>query len=137
MTFLTAWRAAAVALATGTAISATPNVAVAVRRKRFIGVSFLSEGEAFCMDETCGDMCSAYVAAQGVGHRGRAADVDLALGDVRYELLEVRGREEVPTLVGGVVAHDEVELDATRGGNLLELLSKDDLVVADHAVQHD
>jgi len=57
-----------------------------------------------------------------VGHRGRAAEVDLALGQVGDELPEVLRREEQVPVRRGVVADDVVHGDAPPTLQLFELL---------------
>ena len=59
-------------------------------------------------------------------HPRRAAEVDVALGDVGDELAQVRGREQVAPLLGRVVADDVVERELPAGRELRRARSRED-----------
>src|SRR6185437_11750236 len=80
--------------------------------------SFSCECKALDVDMAALDPGLAQVAADGLGHRGRGAQVDLALVEIRHELAQVPRGEEVATLAE-VVAHDEVEGGAPVGAERL------------------
>ena len=98
--------------------------------------SFL-EGEAFDVDVTAGDSGGADVANGGVGHAGRPADVDVALGEIGDELAQVLGREQPRSLGRRVVADEEVDGDAALGRELLDLAAEHEVVVGEGAVEDD
>ena len=58
---------------------------------------------------------------------GRAADVDVAFGDVRDELLEVGRREEVACFGARVVADEVLDPGSAVGGDPVELVGEDDV----------
>src|SRR5665647_1264059 len=72
-----------------------------------------------------------------IGERGRAADVDVTVGDVGDELAEVIRGQVPPALLGRVIADDVVELGAGRGRQLVELGPEEDVLVGDDAVDDD
>src|SRR3979411_2728574 len=94
---------AAKALPVGTATTAAPRPAITIFWKRFMVVPF-SECEAFGMDEARRNVRVADIRPDGVRHCRWSADVDLALGDVRDQLLEMLGGKKIATLVGLMVA---------------------------------
>ena len=70
--------------------------------------------------------------ARGLDHRGRAAHVDVAGGDVGHELEQVLRREQLGGLA--VVADDVVELDPAPAGQLVELVAQDHVLGPQGAV---
>jgi hypothetical protein len=60
------------------------------------------EGEPLGVHLTARHPCLADVLADDVGHRGRPAEEDVALGDVGHELEQMRGPEQVAPRAGVV-----------------------------------
>src|SRR5438876_5765 len=114
---------AANAPAVGAAKTAAPTLAMTIRWRRFMVAPF-SQCKSFCVDETGGNVGIAHVLSNGICHRGRPADVDLALGDVRDDLPQMFRRQKVATLVGLVVSDNEAKVDSARSRETLELLAK-------------
>src|SRR5437588_7061168 len=69
-----------------------------------------SEGEAFDVDVAARNAGAADVALDRARHRRRAAEKDLALGDVGHELAEMVRREQPVAAGRGVVAGDVMKL---------------------------
>ena len=80
---------------------------------------------------------SADVPADRVDHRRRPAEVDVALGDVRDELPEMAGREQLAALGARVVADDVVHREPALVGDRAELVGEDDVAVRDDPVEDD
>ena len=87
-----------------------------------------------CLDGTfvCAD-----AVLDRVRHCGRPAEIDLALGDVGDELAQVRRREQMAAFVGRVIAGDDLQPEAARRGERLELVAEDDVAFAQDAVDDD
>src|SRR5512133_3428947 len=124
---------AAATSATGSASPALVKTSVIALRMSVLSL----EGELLGMDQAGGNLGPAHVPFERVGHRGRAADVDLALGDVRHELAQVAGREEAAAGVSPVIADHEEKSHAAFARKPLELLAEDDVAVVDDAVDDD
>ena len=71
------------------------------------------------------------------GHAGRPADEDVPLGEVGDELAQALRREQPRALGRRVVADEEVDGDAALGGELLDLVAEDEVLVGEGAVEDD
>src|SRR5437016_8335503 len=133
--FLAVAFTAAVASTTGMAITAA--VRNVITAFRMASPLVLSEGERLGVDEAGGNVGTADVPLEELGHRRRPADVDLALGDVGNELTQMTRRQQPPTLARRVIAHHEQERDAALVREALELFTEDEIGFADDAVDDD
>ena len=105
------------------------------RRRRLRGLpcaygSFGLEGETFDVEVRTRHAGTANALLDRVRHRGRAAEKDLALGDVGHELAEMLRREQMVAAGRGVVADDVRQRDAALARERVELVAEDDVVVA-------
>src|SRR5579864_9509532 len=133
MVFFAAFTAA-VAFATGTAITVAAMRLVSVFR---IWSPRVLKSESLGVDEAAVDARPADVSFEDVCHRRRTADVDVALPNVGHELAKMRGRQKPGSVVGHMIAGDEKERDPATACKRLELVSEYDVVVTQHAVDHD
>src|SRR5438105_761553 len=96
------------------------------RRVAVAGLGMGSEGKALDMEIPPRDTGPANALLDRARHRGRAADVDVALGDIGGETSQVFRREQTFSARGGVVADDVVQRDPATVRELLELVGEDD-----------
>src|SRR5205814_5201823 len=89
-----------------------------------------SEGEAFDVDPAARHADAAHVALDRARHRRRAAEEDVACGDVGDELAQVVRREDAVSAGRGVVADDGVHL----GAELVQLVGEDEVGLVEDAV---
>ena len=123
------------ARASPTWLNSTAEQKRAVNDERSTAVK--AQREALDVQVVARDARVAEIGDDVVDHRDRAADVDVALGDVGDELLQVGRREQVAARRARVVADDVVDLDPAPRDDLLQLGPEDDVAVGDDAVKGD
>src|SRR5437763_3294270 len=121
--------------AVGTAMAAVARTAPSCRRR--VRSPFDSERKALGVDETARHAGGAHVPDCEIRHRRRAADEDVAFGDVGNELFEMGGREEPRAVGRRVVADDVVEVEAAPRGERFELVAEDNVRLVHDAVEDD
>jgi hypothetical protein len=107
--------AVVVAARASAAPSSATSASIAVQTNAVIvflmGSPGWSESESLNVDVFAWNIGLVQVALDRSRHGRRAAEEDLAVGDVGNERAQVLGREEVAAFVGRVVAGDDVQLE--------------------------
>src|SRR6476660_7143456 len=124
---------AALASTIGSASVATVRTVVMILR---IG-PFALESELLDVDKIGRNVGAANVLLQELGERRRTADVHLAFGDVRDEVLQVVRGQQQRALFGGVIAHDEEQCDPALPRKRLQLLPEDHVLLPHDAIDDD
>ena len=111
---------------------------MAVRDLRSTATKSL-QGETLDVKVVARNICISQIRDDVVDHPDRTADVDVPLGDVGHELLQVRRREQMAAFRRArVVADDVVDLDAAPSSAILSSSGPKTMsAVGDDAIERD